>query len=119
MPVRAKAQGNTAGLLLTIPEGGRAPNSAETHPKNRHPNTRNPNLVCRAISAQFMDDSKIAIFELCLDDAGLVKTVEERHYQLVPADGIHAGDLETYRARVSSDNYKFRQRQLEFATDDN
>ena len=59
-----------------------------------------PNLICRAISAQFMDDSKIAIFELCLDEDGLVKTVEERHYQLVPADGIHASDLETYRGRA-------------------
>jgi hypothetical protein len=59
-----------------------------------------PNLVCRAISAQFMDDSKIAIFELCLDPSGLVKTVEERHNQLVPADAIHPGDLEAYRARA-------------------
>jgi hypothetical protein len=59
-----------------------------------------PNLSCRAISAQFMDDSKIAIFELCLDESGLVKTVEERHYQLVPADGIHASELATYRARA-------------------
>ena len=59
-----------------------------------------PNLSCRAISAQFMDDSKIAIFELCLDEAGLVKTVEERHYQLVPADAINASDLATYRARA-------------------
>ena len=47
-----------------------------------------------------MDDSKITILELCLDPAGLVKTVEERHYQLVPADGIHAADLETYRTRA-------------------
>ena len=59
-----------------------------------------PNLVCRAISAQFMEDSKIAIFELCLDPDGLVKTVEERHYQLVPADGIQPGELETYRVRA-------------------
>lgn len=59
-----------------------------------------PTLICRAISAQFMDDSKIAIFELCLDEEGLVKTVEERHYQLVPADGIQASDLETYRSRA-------------------
>lgn len=59
-----------------------------------------PNLVCRAISAQFMDDSKIAIFELCLDESGLVKTVEERHYQLVPSDGINPSDLEIYRSRT-------------------
>jgi len=56
-----------------------------------------PDLVCRAISAQFMDDSRIAMFELCLDDDGLVKTVEERHYLLVPADQIGSADLERYR----------------------
>jgi len=56
-----------------------------------------PGLVWRAISAQFMDDSRIAMFELCLDDDGLVKTVEERHYLLVPADCIGPADLERYR----------------------
>ena len=61
-----------------------------------------PNLACRAISAQFMEDSKIAIFELCLDEFGLVKTVEERHYQLVPADRIDNSELETYRSRAGS-----------------
>lgn len=59
-----------------------------------------PDLVCRAISAQFMDDSRIAIFELCLDHDGLVKTVEERHYRLVPADQIDASDREIYRRRA-------------------
>ena len=59
-----------------------------------------PNLVCRAISAQFMDDFKIAIFELCLDEDGIIKTVEERHYRLVPADRIEVSDLMAYRQRV-------------------
>jgi hypothetical protein len=59
-----------------------------------------PDLVCRAISAQFMDDSRIAIFELCLDDSGLVRTVEERHYRLVPGDQIDAADREIYRRRA-------------------
>ncbi len=58
-----------------------------------------PGLVFRAISAQFMDDSRIAIFELCLDDDGLVKTVEERHYLLVPGDRITAEDRASYRSR--------------------
>jgi hypothetical protein len=56
-----------------------------------------PNLICRAISAQFMEHSKIAMFELCLDSSGMVKVVEERHYCLVPADQIGAVDLERYR----------------------
>ena len=59
-----------------------------------------PELVCRAISAQFMDDSRIAIFELGLESDGLVRIVEERHYLLVSADEIDASDRETYRRRA-------------------
>lgn len=59
-----------------------------------------PELVCRAISAQFLDGSRIALFELCLDKDGLVKTAEERHYRLVPSDQIDASDREAYRRRV-------------------
>lgn len=59
-----------------------------------------PNLVCRAISAQFMPDARIAIFELCLDESGLVRIAEERHYRLVPADQIDARDMESYRRRT-------------------
>ncbi len=59
-----------------------------------------PELVCRAISAQFMDDSRIAIFELCLDDGGMVRPVEERHYRLVPAEQIDAADRQSYRRRA-------------------
>lgn len=59
-----------------------------------------PGLVCRAISAQFMEDSNIALFELCLDDQGLVKIAEERHYQLVPSAQINLGDLQSYRVRA-------------------
>ena len=59
-----------------------------------------PELVCRAISAQFLNDSSIAMFELCLDMQGLVRTVEERHYRLVPADLIDSADREAYRRRA-------------------
>lgn len=59
-----------------------------------------PDLVCRAISAQFMGDSRIAIFELGLEGDGLVRIAEERHYRLVPADEIVASDREIYRRRA-------------------
>ena len=59
-----------------------------------------PNLVCRAISAQFLEDSRIALFELCIDDSGMVKTVDERHYHLVPADVIGKADMDSYRLRA-------------------
>lgn len=60
-----------------------------------------PDLVCRAISAQFMADSRIAMFELRLESDGLVKIVEERHYCLVPADKIGPMDLASYRSVLS------------------
>lgn len=60
-----------------------------------------PDLVCRAISAQFMADSRIAMFELRLEPDGLVKIVEERHYCLVSADQILLTDLASYRSAIS------------------
>jgi hypothetical protein len=54
-----------------------------------------PQLVCRALSAQFMPDEVIAMFELIVDD-GQAKIVEERHYCLVPSMDIDIQDLKTY-----------------------
>jgi hypothetical protein len=55
-------------------------------------------LTCRPISAQFMSDDVIAMFELALDGED-VKLVEEKHYKLVPADQIGAEDLKRYAKR--------------------
>ncbi|MCK6419261.1 MAG: endonuclease, partial [Alphaproteobacteria bacterium] len=57
-----------------------------------------PTLICRAVSAQFLSNDKIALFELTVED-GDIKVVEERHYQLVPAADISARDLKTYSLR--------------------
>lgn len=54
-----------------------------------------PGLVCRPVSAQFMTDERIAMFELTVMD-GSVRVVEERHYQLVSANTITASDLAQY-----------------------
>jgi hypothetical protein len=54
-----------------------------------------PNLICRAVSAQFMSEERIAMFELTVQDSE-IKVVEEKHYQLVPAASISAGDLQQY-----------------------
>ena len=43
-----------------------------------------------------MDDDRIAIFDLTIEDDE-VKVVEERHYRLVPSSEIEPEDLETYR----------------------
>lgn len=57
-----------------------------------------PDLICRAIAAQFMEDDLIALFELTLEN-DVVKIVDEAHYRLVPADQISPTDLAAYRQR--------------------
>lgn len=56
-----------------------------------------PDLICRAISTQFITADLIALFELAVD-AGDLKVVEERHYQLVPAAQITGEELRRYAA---------------------
>lgn len=59
-----------------------------------------PSLVCRSVSAQFIDigdeSRKIAMFELAIED-GRVVIAEERHYRLTPSAEISPEDLRTYR----------------------
>ena len=57
-----------------------------------------PSLICRSISAQFMADDLIALFELTVENDE-VKVVDERHYRLVPSEQIDDGDLKTYSQR--------------------
>lgn len=57
-----------------------------------------PHLVCRSISAQFMDDDRIAMFELTLED-DQVRIVDEKHYKLVPGNDITQADLAAYGIR--------------------
>ncbi len=55
-----------------------------------------PEMRCRAIAAQFMDDGVIALFELTLQDEE-IKVVEEKHYKLVPARDLDQRALTDYR----------------------
>jgi hypothetical protein len=57
-----------------------------------------PGLICRPISAQFVADDLIALFELALVDDE-IRVVDERHYHLVPAEDIRAEDLDLYKKR--------------------
>jgi hypothetical protein len=57
-----------------------------------------PRLTCRPVSAQFMSDDTIALFELALQEDD-VKIVEEKHYKLVPSEHITADDLKLYAKR--------------------
>lgn len=55
-----------------------------------------PNMRCRAIAAQFMENQVIALFELTLQD-NEIKVVEERHYCLVPAKELDHKAIRDYR----------------------
>ena len=54
-----------------------------------------PHLICRAISAQFIDANLIALFELGLS-GDEIRIIDEKHYKLVPADQISKSDLQAY-----------------------
>lgn len=58
---------------------------------------RYPDLIARAVSAQFMDDDRVAMFELEIGDDGEIEVLEQRHYRLVTADAIGPADLKKYR----------------------
>lgn len=51
-----------------------------------------PELICKALSAQFVNDKEIALFDLSLVD-GIIKIVDEKHYSLVDKDNISKDEL--------------------------
>lgn len=55
-----------------------------------------PGMRCRAISAQFMDDERVAMFELTIQK-DLVVVVDEKHYKLVPARDLDKQAIIDYR----------------------
>lgn len=60
-------------------------------------NEKYPDLISRAISAQFIEDDLIVIFELALEDSE-IKVVEEKHYRLVSQDEISGEELSRYNS---------------------
>jgi hypothetical protein len=57
-----------------------------------------PNLVCRSIAAQFMEDNLIALFELEQTTEG-IKVVSEKHYKLVKPNELSSEELQSYSLR--------------------
>jgi hypothetical protein len=57
---------------------------------------RFPDLICRSIAAQFMENDLIALFAFEKDENG-VKMTMEKHYRLVSPETISKADLEMYR----------------------
>ncbi len=55
-----------------------------------------PGIRCRAISAQFMENRVVALFELTLQE-NEIRIAEERHYRLVPAKKLKSDAISDYR----------------------
>lgn len=56
---------------------------------------RFPQLICLCLAAQFMEGGKIALFEL-KENESAVEIQDEKHYELVPEDGVTEDDLCRY-----------------------
>jgi hypothetical protein len=85
VPVQAKAGKDVLGVIQTIQDTMFCRNEK-----------RYKNCVPRTVSAQFMKDKVIALFELTFD-GDEVSIVRECHYQLTEAKKIEADDLDRYR----------------------
>lgn len=83
IPVQAKGGNDQIGVVQTTQD-------------IRFVEQRFPGMRCRAISAQFMEDGVVALFELTLQDDE-VRVVEERHYKLVPHSELDAEAIRDYR----------------------
>ena len=82
IPVQAKGGKDQIGIVQTTQD-------------IRFVEERFPGIRCRAITAQFMDEKIVALFELTLRD-NEIKIVEERHYRLVPAKDLDNDAIRNY-----------------------
>ncbi len=58
-----------------------------------------PELICRAIAAQFINEDLIAIFEFKIVD-GDIKKVSEKHYNLVDKSEISVEEIKEYNSSI-------------------
>jgi hypothetical protein len=58
-----------------------------------------PDLICRPISAQFLSNGIVALFELAIQE-GQIYIVQEKHYALTQAHLITQEDLALYRRQT-------------------
>ncbi|HSW35932.1 MAG TPA: hypothetical protein VLH18_04930 [Candidatus Limnocylindrales bacterium] len=61
--------------------------------------TKFPQLICRPVAAQFIEDNLIALFAFEESENG-VTISDEKHYRLVPPEQMTDEDLATYRKRT-------------------
>ncbi len=87
VPVQAKGKSDRLGVIQTIQDHIYC---------NSEP--RYKGCVVRPVSAQFMPDGTIALFELDFDGSE-VSIIQERHFQLVPRSEISPEEREAYQNR--------------------
>jgi hypothetical protein len=85
VPVQAKGGTDVLGAIQTIQDL----TFCQTEKKYR-------DCIPRAVSAQFLADRTIALFETTFD-GNEVSIVRERHYELTESDKISSSDLRVYR----------------------
>jgi len=56
-----------------------------------------PNLTCRPIAAQFVENDLIALFEFEITE-GQISIKEEKHYWIVPNEGLTDEEIASYRS---------------------
>ncbi|MGN6534536.1 MAG: endonuclease, partial [Mesorhizobium sp.] len=85
VPVQAKGGSDKLGVIQTIQDV----TFCQTQDRYK-------NCIPRTVSAQFMEEDVIAMFELSFD-GDEVSIVREKHYRLVPSSQIGAADLANYK----------------------
>jgi hypothetical protein len=85
VPVQAKGGSDILGVIQTIQDV----TFCQTEKRYAH-------CIPRAVSAQFLTDDTIALFETTFD-GDEVSIVRERHYKLTETKSIDAADLKQYR----------------------
>lgn len=85
VPVQAKGGTDVLGAIQTIQD------ITFCKTENRY-----RDCIARAVSAQFLTDDTIALFETTFD-GDEVSIVRERHYKLTAFENIHSADLQRYR----------------------
>lgn len=87
-PVQAKGKSDRVGIVQTEQDFALC-------------SSKFPSLICRPITAQFIEDEVIVLFEFEQSDDG-VRITSEKHYKLVPAEDVTEKDLDTYSKRLSN-----------------
>ncbi|MCA3798773.1 MAG: endonuclease, partial [Burkholderia sp.] len=85
VPVQAKGGSDKLGVIQTIQDT----TFCQTQARYEY-------CIPRTVSAQFMGDDVIAMFELMFDGND-VSIVNEKHYRLVPSSEIAGADLAAYK----------------------